>query len=180
VLRTDNYKPNIWGYNWAALILGEINTGIWPSRLRESQIWVSEIWSWVLRDSKSRMTALSRPSAVVNYRSILSPERVSSVNKPTTVYRYLNRKGRNIDDGSRDACHNWPTDRLTIGGNIPLTSVNYMEQSSSEADSRSICWEIFYEAAISSPCVQQHNTDLYSEANESSPHPPTIFSRQLI
>jgi hypothetical protein len=30
----SNYKPNARGYNWDILILGEINTGAWPSRLR--------------------------------------------------------------------------------------------------------------------------------------------------
>jgi hypothetical protein len=26
-----------WGYNWASLFLGEINTGTWPPRLGESK-----------------------------------------------------------------------------------------------------------------------------------------------
>jgi hypothetical protein len=28
--------PSAWAYNWATLFLGDINTGIWPSRLEES------------------------------------------------------------------------------------------------------------------------------------------------
>jgi hypothetical protein len=38
-----------WSY-WANLFLGEINTGTWPSRLGDSQIWDSEIWSLVPRN----------------------------------------------------------------------------------------------------------------------------------
>jgi hypothetical protein len=38
-------KPRAWGYNWATLFLGEINTGTWPSNLGESQISDSKIWS---------------------------------------------------------------------------------------------------------------------------------------
>jgi hypothetical protein len=34
---TDACKPNIWGYNYATLFLGDIKTGTWPSRLGESQ-----------------------------------------------------------------------------------------------------------------------------------------------
>jgi hypothetical protein len=30
--------PNAWGYNWATLFQGKINTGTWLSRLWESQI----------------------------------------------------------------------------------------------------------------------------------------------
>jgi hypothetical protein len=30
-------KPNAREYNWATLLLVEINTGAWPSRLGESQ-----------------------------------------------------------------------------------------------------------------------------------------------
>jgi hypothetical protein len=30
-------KPNAWGYKWAALFLGGIGTGTWPSRLGKSQ-----------------------------------------------------------------------------------------------------------------------------------------------
>jgi hypothetical protein len=26
-------EPSAWGYNWATLFLGDINTGTWPSRL---------------------------------------------------------------------------------------------------------------------------------------------------
>jgi hypothetical protein len=32
-VKSDAYKPCARGYNWAALFLGDINTGIWPSRL---------------------------------------------------------------------------------------------------------------------------------------------------
>jgi hypothetical protein len=31
-------RPSAWKYNLATLFLGDINTGTWPSRLRESRI----------------------------------------------------------------------------------------------------------------------------------------------
>jgi hypothetical protein len=39
-----------------------INTGTWPSRLGESRIRDSKVWSWVSQDSDPRMTVLARPS----------------------------------------------------------------------------------------------------------------------
>jgi hypothetical protein len=56
--------PNAWVFNWATLFLGDVNTGTWPSRLRESRIWDSKIWSWILRDSDLRMTALARATSI--------------------------------------------------------------------------------------------------------------------
>jgi hypothetical protein len=41
----------------------DINTGIWPSWWGESRIWDNTSWSWVLRDSNLRMTALARASS---------------------------------------------------------------------------------------------------------------------
>jgi hypothetical protein len=32
------FLPSAWGYNWATLFLGDINTGTRPSRLGESQV----------------------------------------------------------------------------------------------------------------------------------------------
>jgi hypothetical protein len=29
----DEVEPGAWGYNWATLSLGDINTGTWSSRL---------------------------------------------------------------------------------------------------------------------------------------------------
>jgi hypothetical protein len=45
--------PCSWGYKY----------GAWPSRFGESRIWDSKMWSWVLRDSDLRMTALPRTSS---------------------------------------------------------------------------------------------------------------------
>jgi hypothetical protein len=59
--RKKNPAPG--GYNWATLFLGYINTGIWPSRLGESRIWDSKMWSWVPRNSDPRMTALTTASS---------------------------------------------------------------------------------------------------------------------
>jgi hypothetical protein len=52
--------PSAWGYKWVTLFLGDINTGTWPSRLGESRIWDSKLWSWVPRASDPRLTALAR------------------------------------------------------------------------------------------------------------------------
>jgi hypothetical protein len=41
-------------------VLGDINTGTWPSRLGKSRIWDSKSWSWVPRGSDLRMTTLAR------------------------------------------------------------------------------------------------------------------------
>jgi hypothetical protein len=43
---------------------GDINMGTWPFRLGETRIWDSKIWSWVLRNSAPRMTALGRVSSI--------------------------------------------------------------------------------------------------------------------
>jgi hypothetical protein len=40
--RIGNPVPG--GINWATLFLEDINTGTWPSRLRESPIWENKIW----------------------------------------------------------------------------------------------------------------------------------------
>jgi hypothetical protein len=50
-------------YNRAKLFLRDINTGTWPSRLGESQIWDNIMWSWVSRDSNLRVTPLTRTSS---------------------------------------------------------------------------------------------------------------------
>jgi hypothetical protein len=34
VVGGDEREPSVWGYNWAILFLGDINTETWPSRLR--------------------------------------------------------------------------------------------------------------------------------------------------
>jgi hypothetical protein len=31
-------EPSAWGYNWATLYLGDINTGTWSSMLRETRL----------------------------------------------------------------------------------------------------------------------------------------------
>jgi hypothetical protein len=60
-----------WGYNWATLFLGYINTGTWPSILGESRIWDSKMWSWVSRNLYGRMTALARAHS--NYQRQAHP-----------------------------------------------------------------------------------------------------------
>jgi hypothetical protein len=58
VVGGDAKETSAWGYNWATLFLGYINTGTWPSTLGgglES--------ARVKRDSDLRMTALARTSS---------------------------------------------------------------------------------------------------------------------
>jgi hypothetical protein len=33
VVGGEEREPSVWGYNWATLFLGDINTGTWPSKL---------------------------------------------------------------------------------------------------------------------------------------------------
>jgi hypothetical protein len=60
VVGGDKKGTQCLGYNRSTLFLGDINTGIWPSRLGESRISDNKIWSWVSWDSDLRMTALAR------------------------------------------------------------------------------------------------------------------------
>jgi hypothetical protein len=66
VVGGDEKGTQCLGYNRAILFLGDINTGTWPSRLGESQIWDSKIWPWVPGDSDLRMTALTKTSSNCN------------------------------------------------------------------------------------------------------------------
>jgi hypothetical protein len=108
-------------YNWATLFLGDINTGTWPSRLRESQ-WGSKIWPWVLRDFDLRVTALARPrwNCTVNYRPVLSSERALQNNKHATVWRKFQGE-RKI--GRRSQIGAWHQDWL-VGRNVALISTS--------------------------------------------------------
>jgi hypothetical protein len=38
VVRGNEKGTQCWGYNWATVFLGDINTGTWPSWLEESRI----------------------------------------------------------------------------------------------------------------------------------------------
>jgi hypothetical protein len=54
--------PIVWRYNLGTLFLVEINTGTWPSRLGESQIWASKNMVISLAELDPRKPALARPS----------------------------------------------------------------------------------------------------------------------
>jgi hypothetical protein len=60
VVKASEREPSAGGYNWTTLFPG---MGTWPSRLGESRIWDSKIWSWVLRYSDLRMNVLARASS---------------------------------------------------------------------------------------------------------------------
>jgi hypothetical protein len=80
-------RPSAWAYNRATPFLGDINIGTLSSRLGESQIWDSKIWSWAPRDSDLKMTALPKTAAIVNDRPFLSSERAPQINKAAIVWQ---------------------------------------------------------------------------------------------
>jgi hypothetical protein len=45
VVGGDEREPGAWGYKWTTLLLTDINTGTWPSRLGESRISGSKVLS---------------------------------------------------------------------------------------------------------------------------------------
>jgi hypothetical protein len=61
----SGYNQDHWGYNGTTLFLGYIYIYMrtWPSRLGESRIRDSEMWSWVPQDADLRMTALATTSS---------------------------------------------------------------------------------------------------------------------
>jgi hypothetical protein len=69
----------------ATLFLGDINTGTLPSRLGESWIWDSKIWSQIPWYSDPRMTVLARTSSKckLQTRSLREP----NINKPANVWQ---------------------------------------------------------------------------------------------
>jgi hypothetical protein len=71
VVGGDEQGTQCLGYNRATLLLEDINTVAWLSRLGESRIWDSKMWSWVPRDSALRMTGLARTNSNVNDRPTL-------------------------------------------------------------------------------------------------------------
>jgi hypothetical protein len=110
-------EPSAQGYNWPTLFLGDINTGTWPSRLRESQIWDSKIGSRVPRDSDPRMTALARISSNCK-RQTRSLVRESAPHQQTRNCLTAIK----IWSSDPDVCLTpRQTGRLTVGRNITLT-----------------------------------------------------------
>jgi hypothetical protein len=63
VVGGDEKGTQCLGYNWDTLFLGDINIGTGHSRLLESWMWESKMWSWDPRDSDLRMSALARASS---------------------------------------------------------------------------------------------------------------------
>jgi hypothetical protein len=83
------------GYNWDILFLGDINTGIWPSRLKESQIWGSTIQPESLRDWDQRKAALARPSSNCKLitRHRVTEHTLRNVSPPTLRLRRICEPG---------------------------------------------------------------------------------------
>jgi hypothetical protein len=104
-------------YNRATLFLGEINTGIWPSRLGESQIWNCKIWPWFPRDSNPRMTVLAktRSNCKLQTRPVV---RQRAPHQPTRNSLTVTK----IWSWAQDGCLTpRQTGRLDVGRNITLT-----------------------------------------------------------
>jgi hypothetical protein len=51
------------------LFLGNINTGTWPSRLRDLKNWDNKIWTWAPWDSDPSGTALARTSSNIKLQT---------------------------------------------------------------------------------------------------------------
>jgi hypothetical protein len=99
--------------NWATLFLWDRYSGTWPSRLGESRIWDSKIWSRVPRDSDPRMTALARSSSNCK-RQTRSLVRESAPHQQACNCLTV----RKIWSGCSPPRQ---TGRLTVGRNKPLT-----------------------------------------------------------
>jgi hypothetical protein len=77
---------SVWGYNWATLLLGEINAGTWSSGLEESKKLYAIKYGHESRGTHTRERLHWRVTAKTeNYRPDLSSERASYINKPLTV-----------------------------------------------------------------------------------------------
>jgi hypothetical protein len=111
--RRQKVEPGAWGHIWVNLFLGDINTGTWPSRLGESRIWDSKMWSWVPRDSGPRMTAVARASS--NCKQQTRPlVREGALHEETHYCLTVKESGLAPQMGA------WHQDRLTVGRNINL------------------------------------------------------------
>jgi hypothetical protein len=117
VVGGEKREPSTWGYNWAPLYWGDINTGSWLSRLVESRIWGSKIWSWVPWDLDSRMTALARASSNCKWQTC-SLIREGAPHQQTRNCLTVIRIWSWAPDGGLTPRQ---TDRLTICHNITLT-----------------------------------------------------------
>jgi hypothetical protein len=74
--RQQKREPSAWGYNWVTLFLGAINIGTWCSRLGESQIWDSKIWSEPHKIRTQEWLHWQGPAATINGRPICLSDRV--------------------------------------------------------------------------------------------------------
>jgi hypothetical protein len=81
------------------------NKGTWPSRLGESRIWDSKIWSRVPRDSDPGMTALARTTSNCK-RQTRSIVRESAPHQQTRNCLTVRKSGREPQMGT------WHQDRL--------------------------------------------------------------------
>jgi hypothetical protein len=96
--------------NRASLFSWVINTGTRPSRLAESEIWGSKIWSRVLRDSVREWLRWLCSAAIVNYRLVLSSERTSHINNPATSWQWhKSAHGPQMGGWHRDRLADWPS-----------------------------------------------------------------------
>jgi hypothetical protein len=122
-LEATKRVPSAWGYNRATLFLGDINTETWPSRLGQSRIWVSKIWSRIPWDSDPRMIVLARTSSNCK-RQTCSLVRESAPHQQTCTC--LTNKNLVVSPRwmlvtKTDRLTDWLTDWLTDRRSIVLT-----------------------------------------------------------
>jgi hypothetical protein len=89
----------------------------WPSSLGESQMWDSNIWSWVPRVSYPKMTALTRPAAICKWQTRL-PVREGAPRQQTRNCLTVSEIWSWARDG---AWHQDKTGRQTVGRNVNLS-----------------------------------------------------------
>jgi hypothetical protein len=134
-------------YNWATLFLGDRNTGTWPTRLGESQIWDGKIWSWVLRDSDLRITALARASSNCKWQTCPLFRKGASHQQSCNCLTIIK-----IWYWAPDGCLTpRQTDWLTVGDNIILALAlvdiwssrlgTRQSPSSNDVSRRGQCWD---------------------------------------
>jgi hypothetical protein len=108
-------SPNACGYNWVTLFLGKINAGTWLSTLKVSQIWGSEIWSWVPWDLDPRKTVLARISSNCKVQTRpLVREGTSHQQTHMCLKIIKTKKKKKLFMGPKwvsDTKTNWPIDR---------------------------------------------------------------------
>jgi hypothetical protein len=97
----------------AILFVGDINTGIWSSRLWGHKNRENKIWSWVLRDSDPRERALARPSNNWKLQTLPLVRGGTPHQQTSNCLKIIFKLRKNwlwVPDGVPDTKTDWPTD----------------------------------------------------------------------